>query len=528
MRSEFLFNGVSRLSYGWQNPNFAAAVLVCLLPFVWVATDRVASRLGHRVYWLWLTEVALGLMVVWTYSRGGILAWLLAAIFYGWACPRQIDLPGDTSMARGHLFLRLTILVVAVVCNGVTQRFTGIAEGDPSAAHRLELWRGGLAMLSHHPASGWGGGVSGFNFMQWFQRPESTFGMGTMINSYLHLAVEYGLPALAGLLVLFLTPLFIGWRVARASSGFHRELICGAMAGLVAFLVSAIFSTFWNAGSVMWAPVLLVAVFVATSLGSWRGGRPRKEGVVRESGVRGQESVGEKAVDPKPSDLNHEWTRMDVDPEEPRVRVQESVGDEPRILPQIVGRAILAAAGVSAVICVAMFIVGLVFSAQGAWSFREEADGAVTFSNRVAGGTTDLVFLADSRTLGGYYGRELRRIAGEDGAGIREFTVFPPEVAPPAGLTGTVLAFGPRYRDLRALGPSARLVVVCPSGSPSALPAAVVPALLILPDVDEIGYDGAWRNWAAAKGCPVTVLAGAGQEIQVQAAPMLAAILATP
>jgi hypothetical protein len=36
---------------------------------------------------------------------------------------------------------------------------------------------------------------------------------GSLLH-YLHLAVEYGLPALGGFLMLFLTPLFVGWRVA--------------------------------------------------------------------------------------------------------------------------------------------------------------------------------------------------------------------------------------------------------------------------------------------------------------------------
>ncbi len=244
LQSEFLYHGVHRLSYGWQNPNFAAAVIVCLLPLIWVLTDLKTQKGGGGVYLTWLAEILLGLMLVWTFSRGAVLAWAVSVVVYGLVFPRLGDNGPKPSVSRQHLLLRLIILGIAASSNGVLGRFASVAEGDASAVNRLELWSGGLSMLRYAPLTGWGSGNSGLAFMQWFQNPASTFGVGGMVNSYLWFAVEHGLPALFLALLAFVMPCSLGFLQTEIQSGARQLLLKGAVTGLICFMVSSVFSTF--------------------------------------------------------------------------------------------------------------------------------------------------------------------------------------------------------------------------------------------------------------------------------------------
>ena len=227
LQSEFLYHGVHRLSYGWQNPNFAAAVIVCLLPLIWVLTDLKTQKGGGGVYLTWLAEILLGLMLVWTFSRGAVLAWAVSVVVYGLVFPRLGDNGPKPSVSRQHLLLRLIILGIAASSNGVLGRFASVAEGDASAVNRLELWSGGLSMLRYAPLTGWGSGNSGLAFMQWFQNPASTFGVGGMVNSYLWFAVEHGLPALFLALLAFVMPCSLGFLQTEIQSGAGQLLLKG-------------------------------------------------------------------------------------------------------------------------------------------------------------------------------------------------------------------------------------------------------------------------------------------------------------
>ena len=81
----------------------------------------------------------------------------------------------------------------------------GYVSQDVSAGNRLTLWKGGLQMIATSPLEGWGRGKSGDGFMHWFQPLDANEAYAGMVNSYLHVGVEYGLPVLLGVLVAFFT-----------------------------------------------------------------------------------------------------------------------------------------------------------------------------------------------------------------------------------------------------------------------------------------------------------------------------------
>lgn len=82
--SNFNFDGIARMGYGWSNPNHAAAVIGCFIPTVWAIEDIYGlgkNRLSAK-YLTIAFEMLLLVLMVKTYSRGGMLGLCAAMIFY--------------------------------------------------------------------------------------------------------------------------------------------------------------------------------------------------------------------------------------------------------------------------------------------------------------------------------------------------------------------------------------------------------------------------------------------------------------
>jgi len=75
---------MARLSYGWDNPNHAAAVFVCLIPLFMGNGKTIERSLALRtwLYVVWFGEAFVSLLLALTYSRGGGLAWLASLLFF--------------------------------------------------------------------------------------------------------------------------------------------------------------------------------------------------------------------------------------------------------------------------------------------------------------------------------------------------------------------------------------------------------------------------------------------------------------
>ena len=278
LESEFFSGGHLRWNLGWPTPNYAGAFLATLLALAFVFS-------GSRWRWALLAAEAGGLfLLAKTYSRGAVVAWGVAWLFgviasRGWRDPAQRTL----WTAR---FVVLAVMMLAVGFGWsrsadvgyVTLRGTSASDGptqskitekkdpqeDGSVVNRLALWCGGLKMIAAAPLTGWGAGESGRAYMNWFQDVDRDEGYTTMVNSYLHVAVEHGLPVLVVVGWIGAWLLLMAWRGARdeSVSPASRLLQVAAGASLVAWMVANVFTTLWIEPKLWIVPVIAWLVLV--------------------------------------------------------------------------------------------------------------------------------------------------------------------------------------------------------------------------------------------------------------------------
>jgi hypothetical protein len=254
LESDFFFNGIPRWNLGWPTPNYAGAFLVTIACLFWAVQGK-----KYRIYILSTTvviEAVLYFSLAKTYSRGSLIALLAGALFF-------IASSGRKSITRSWRLwaIRATILIACVAGTGLFNRIDpNLLTSDASVTNRLELWRGGMEMIASSPWIGWGSGESGRAYMNWFQDLERSEPYSTMVNSYLHVSVEYGLIHFTGVLIGLFTILMIAWR-----SGRTGDALAGAAgASITAWAVANMFTTLWI------EPGLWIIPSIAMALVLWR------------------------------------------------------------------------------------------------------------------------------------------------------------------------------------------------------------------------------------------------------------------
>jgi hypothetical protein len=83
-------------------------------------------------------------------------------------------------------------------------------------------------------------------------------------------------------------------------------------------------------------------------------------------------------------------------------------------------------------------------------------------------------------------------------------------------LIGVAMVFGPQIQLIQQAHCPATVCAIFPVGKPPDNSAAMQPALVFLPEYDQIGYAQSWRTWADAHQCPLRVVDGVGQDIRSQ------------
>jgi hypothetical protein len=143
-------------------------------------------------------EVWLTWALVKTYSRGALAG--LGAAGVVMLAGQVFRVPRSKSPGgwRGLLLAGGLRLVLLVFCLYLSDGFERVApeyvNADKSVLNRLDLWRGGLELVALRPLAGWGLGNAGQSFMNWTQPIGREEGYKSMVNSYLTVAVEGGLP----------------------------------------------------------------------------------------------------------------------------------------------------------------------------------------------------------------------------------------------------------------------------------------------------------------------------------------------
>lgn len=520
MEGAYFFGEHLRWNLGWSNPNQGGAFIAMLIPWLWACPRRPSggsSNSGVVRWLLLLVELGLWFLVCKTYSRGAIVAVGVSGIIY-FLWDRHLN-RGRTG--GGLMLTRLAGIGVLLVATGFFARIDPrFVTQDASAGNRLVLWKGGLQMIAASPWRGWGAGRSGEGFMHWFQALESKQEYAGMVNSYLHVGVEYGLPVLAGvmavLLALVVLAFSVGW-IGKPTAGIEadgevpaaRGPMCFAAAAgtsLLVFLIANVFSTLWIFKNLWWLPgfaglVILIAGFHAQ-------GRTVAAVCDRRSEGTAKNPCGSVAAV-----CDRRWLSGGI----------LTTGFHAQGL-----RFIRCAATTMAATTLLSAIMGLGLHLAGKAAPGEVVIRLNPDSNTVschANGNTrgEVLIYPDRSVLGRDWGKEIRRLATLPQ--YRDFGFCAAMDGHPlidgglsAGNPKGIVACGaqaPSGFAALARFPASRLVIVHPLGKPmpSALPLAGV--AVILPMLDTSGNGRTWRAACKKRGWPCLTSPGVGQDVRL-------------
>jgi hypothetical protein len=122
---------------------------------------------------------------------------------------------------------------------------------DASIGNRFELWKGAAKLIFTSPLGGWGFDDTGAAYMNWFQAVDNHTYYRGMVNSFLQIAVAYGLPALFGVVFVALLALKNGASVLLPSleAGYstHSEMSWNARRPVM--LLCFLWLVIWGIGS---------------------------------------------------------------------------------------------------------------------------------------------------------------------------------------------------------------------------------------------------------------------------------------
>lgn len=483
---EYYFGEHLRWNLGWETPNQGGAFIATLLPWLWAWIAWTSGRFsrarsaGTRSGWAAL--IAVGALVetagiyslARTYSRGALVGLVIGAgvwALFAWRGARRAtkfsagEAPGEVRGPwRSALLtweLRGAVIAACLALSGFHERVApGHIAEDRSSLNRVVLWRGGAELVAASPLRGWGWGQSGASFMHWTQPLDRNEGYLSMVNSYLTVAVEAGLPLFTAILAVLLLPLARLWErggsgLAEASSSRPRGEAwrLGLAAAWGTWLGCMVFSNLWIIRLLWIAPIV---AFVGLLL------------------------FGPHA--------NRSWAR-----------------------------ATLRASGTSAMLGLALWLAGAFLAARQPLQLRRDADGGVSLRARPSvvgaeahGPRTELIaVLPDKEVLGESYGQELRRWLVADG-NVGELRVPGRADLVPSGLTA-IVAFGANCAEPGLQQSQVPVWLLHPTVSPPAdSPRWARGGRVSVPGIDISGQSAPWWTWAAESQPAVPVLLNHG------------------
>lgn len=255
------------------NPNLTAGYLLVGLPLAAALTigywraEAPESPLGRP---LSLTALLLMLAALpLTGSKGGALGALAMALVFGWTLA-----PSRTPLGR-----RLRRWTLAVVGCGMllslllpplrARLVTAFTTQSNSAAFRYYTWRGMVDMIADQPLQGFGPGSFEWVYPRYAQAGFTRLGH----QSYLQVATEGGLPALAAFLAFWVALVLALARRLREETDLEGRLLPAvALAAVAGFLVHNLVDYSWHCPAVAASLLLLGGVALAPP-----GSEPRQQ-----------------------------------------------------------------------------------------------------------------------------------------------------------------------------------------------------------------------------------------------------------
>jgi O-antigen ligase/tetratricopeptide (TPR) repeat protein len=157
----------------------------------WALTVR--RRDYRRV--LWILAAALLIVLILTFSRGGLLSILIAAGTLG--ALRLSQMKRVTQQIPTKLILGGAAFVGVVLVSGyVILSLTQERRSNVGDAGRLDMWRSAVMITQHYPLTGVGVGTFGRSFRDYRDATIVQDKLASAHNAYLNTAAETGLPGI--------------------------------------------------------------------------------------------------------------------------------------------------------------------------------------------------------------------------------------------------------------------------------------------------------------------------------------------
>ena len=220
----------------------------------WALTAR--QRDFRRV--LWVLAGALLIVLILTFSRGGLLSILTAVgtlgVFRMAQMPRVTQRIPARALAGVALFVGVVIVAGYVILSLTQARIA--SSGDEG---RLDMWRSAVVITQNNPVSGIGPGVFGRAFRSYRDPTIVQDKLASAHNAYLNTAAETGLLGVAvsiWLAITFLRAWYHNWKQTTSPARKLRlEAALGALLGLGVHSLVDVFTI---------TPIVLVMLVLVT------------------------------------------------------------------------------------------------------------------------------------------------------------------------------------------------------------------------------------------------------------------------
>jgi len=206
MTAEFTVNGFVRHTFGFANPNHAAAAICALFPFCW----------GWGGKWRWvgrLVGVALCAMLAMTYSRTGMLLMAIEAIAMSKFKIENVKCKMPSGVASRLINFTFYTLPFTFALWWMWPRLAL----DGAVMNRPKIWLAGFQLFAANPM-GVGVGNSG-EIASAFMLPDGIT-VRTLVNSHLTLLAEMGAFVRGAWLAFIALALCVGRRMRRTRVAF--------------------------------------------------------------------------------------------------------------------------------------------------------------------------------------------------------------------------------------------------------------------------------------------------------------------
>ena len=274
---EFFYNGITRLDWGFGNPNITGSLIALIMLAAWLLA-WLPRWWGSGGFGLaLLINVTLGVMLVQTFSRGAVASLLVGVVVLLWYAPR----PWKKGRSIAIAIAVIGLAVYAFQLGFTDRTLHGLSGEDRSVTNRWLIYKVVPRMILDAP-EGWGHERAAEAFRQWYQPIGRMETYGRLVSSHATWLVEWPwycrLGYLAGWLTVFalVTPAFLrrpptgneeSSATSRSSSSFAWASV--ALAVWLTFFVGSCFTAIAHRWQLWLVPGTVLLIVLVARLWKW-------------------------------------------------------------------------------------------------------------------------------------------------------------------------------------------------------------------------------------------------------------------